>query len=826
MKKQHKKLLVLLGAIGCTLCVAFGISACKTVPNNNGGNEDDNGDNGEHTHEFGGLWLPEGDEGHYQLASCHPTEKSETEPHVDEDENEICDVCDYNMHVHKYATDFSFDEGKHWLDATCSHPLRKDEADHDFTGSTCECGVTEDEVAVYSIYKQAEGSGAYSFAIWLESLKNEGVTEVKLADSGDALYYHDDTFEVAYFAQRTVTATATSKGEPLAHVWFIIQLRSNQNITLAVAETDENGEAVLTFTPESYSGANSEYVLRIPEGMDIPDNDDESILPVPRKYTIINRSRTLVINENAMETTSFNFGLTLSNDWMDDIVRATHPYDRTYVDLASANPTTIIESGKDWTIQKTTGNGYMDYFDFEPMFNYNKVQGNLDTIIANVKKAAQGNYKISFTTESEAKVYLVYWNYNLAMGGFNKNDDKSPADQYVGSISGVAPAGSAIEKKYTGDNSVIVRVSEEFGTARFYLGLYTEESCNVTISVERIGDYEEEVDDSKVLGIGEENKLTDIEVPYAKTATIPLRQEVVAGRYMLTVKMKGFTPPANYAFATVQGVRYYIYRSINGLNNGEFKGIIEIPEGTDKFTLGTLGTGYNCDLTLEEYEVKIAEAKANYYVPVTAEGAKVAIDTANFAGKKVNIRLAIVATNITQAPTVTVKNPDGSVVGTGTASALLAILGNVAEGADYLTFEVDGNMGLTAFASVDVINDSAAGSLEQVLEFTAVGASTANYQTVTFTASEAGDYVLTLSKHEDMSFGVITVGVVDDANPAMTNDYFKASQNTNAEDVDSKSTTIHFEEGQTIIFRVFVRPHNNPSIPLPFKCNISIQKAD
>ena len=819
MNKIHTKLLVFLGAVICSLCLVFGLSACA----NNGGNntnEDDNGGDG-HTHTFGDLWLPDGDEGHYQLATCHPTVKSDIEPHVDENENEICDVCDYNMHVHTYAEELSFDQESHWYAATCSHNLTKDQADHDFVDGVCECGVTEDEVAVYALYKAAEGSGAYSFAIWLESLKNDGVTEIKIVDSGDALYYYGATFEVAYFAERTVTAKATVKGEPLAHVWFSIQLQAKENITIAAVETDANGEAVITFVPTVYSGDNNTYVLRIPEAMNIPGNEDESILPIPRKYVATNRTIELGIDENVMETTLFNFGLSLSNDWMDDAVRDTHPYDRTYVDLASTNPTTIIEKGKDWTIEKTTGNGYMDYFDFEPMFDYNKTQGNLDTIIANVKRAAMGNYKLSFATESDAEVYLVYWNYNLSRGGFKKNEDKSPADEYIGSISGVAPAGSAIEKKYTGENYVIVRVSEEEGTARFYLGLYTSKSCSVTISVERIGDYEEEQDELNALGIGEENKLTDIEVPYAKTATIPLKSEVVAGRYMLTAKMKGFTPPANFAFATIEGVRYYIYRSTNGTNVGEFKGIIEIPEGINKFTLGTLGTGYNCDLTLEKHEVEIAEEKTNYYVPVTSEGAQVAIDTATFAGKNVSITIAIIVTNISKAPTVTVKNPDGSVVGTGTASLSLAISGEVAEGAEYLTFEVDGSSGFTAYVSAETV-ETISGKIDHMLITLEGGRN--SYVTITFKAEVEGDYIITADKHEDMEFPLGSLGVY---NTYYTGTAYLESDRRATEAVQTRSSApIHLDAGEALV--IYIEQGRNSSVTEPnlFMFYLTVALAD
>ena len=820
MTKIHTKLLVFLGAVICSLCLVFGLAAC----NNNGGNNtnepDDTGAGGDgHEHTFSDLWLADGEDGHYRLATCHPEVKSELEDHVDEDEDEICDLCDYNIHKHAYAEYWSFDEGSHWFEATCGHTVRGEEAEHDFIGGVCECGVTEDEAKVYAIYKEAEGSDAYSFAIWLKSLKNDGVTEVKVVDSGDALYYYGNTYEVAYFAERTVTAKAAVNGEPLAHVWFSIQLQADKNTTLAAVETDENGEAVITFTPVSYSGNNNTYRLRIPEAKDIPGNEDESILPIPRKYVATSRTIELEIDENVMETTTFNFGLTLSNDWMDDAVRDTHPYDRTYVDLASENPTTIIENGKDWTIEKTTGNGYMDYFDFEPMFDYSKTQGDRDVIIANVKKAAMGNYKLSFTTESDAEVYLVYWNYNLSRGGFNKNEDKSPADEYIGSISGVAPAGSAIEKKYTGENYVIVRVPEEEGTARFYLGLYTSKSCIVTISVERIGDYEEEQDELNALGIGEENMLTDIEVKYAGSVNIPLKSEVVAGRYMLTVKTKGGTPAANHLTVKAGEQIFYIYRTTNGTSTGENTGIIEIAEGVKEITFSTPGTSFTADLTLEKYEVEIAEEKINYYVPVTTEGAQVAIDTATFAGKNVSIKVSIIVTNITEAPTVTVKNPDGSIVSTGTASLSLAIVGEIAEDADYLIFE-SSNGCYTAFVTVGIV-ESASGKIDRML-ITLVGGGNSN-TTVTFTADVAGDYIITLDMHEDMSMGVQTMNIYDTDSKGTC---FMKTGGARAENAETRSTeSIHLEEGQELVLYISISVSSKYTVPDPFMFYLTVALA-
>ena len=871
MTKIYTKLLVFLGAVICSLCLVFGLAACGETADDHKHtyatqwSKDESGhwhaatcehtdevkdfaahsyEEGEctecgfkdtdyqtpHEHTFSDVWLPDGTNGHYRFATCHDGVKSGLEAHVDNNNDEICDVCEYDMHVHAYADEWSYDEATHWYAATCSHNLTKDNGEHDFVGGVCECGVTADEVAVYAMYKAAEGSGAYSFAIWLESLKNEGVTQIKVVASGDALYYYGNKYEVAYFAQRTVTAKATVGGVPLAHVWFSIQLQAKENITLAAVETDENGEAVITFTPVSYSGENNTYVLRIPEAMNIPGNNDESILPIPRKYVAVARTETLEIDENVLEKTLFNFGLSLSNDWSDDVRKDVHPYDRTYADLGNAN-SPIIEHGKDWTIEKTTGNGYMDYFNFEPYTIANYTGDDLNTRNTNAKKAAQGNYKLSFTTESNAKVYLVYWNYNLLMGGFNKNEDKSPADEYVGSISGIAPQGSAIEKKYTGENFVIVRISEELAASVYYLGLYTEKSCSVTISVERLGDYEEEQDELNALGVGEENAIENIYLPYAGTITIPL-SNVSEGLYMLQATAKGSAFLANSFTAKIVDKSYRIWRYVNNSINGEIAGIVYIPADTKEFNFSTSGTDVTfTKILLEKYNVEITEENTHYFVPVTIDGSlEVAIDSDLFAGKNVAIHTRLTTSNMT-VPTITAM-AGGEVVGSVTAKENATITGSIVENAESIVFTTNGSNTLTAEVWVEIVQ-ATTGSFETVVEFAKIGTATSNYVLITFVAEEEGDYILTVYKHEDMSFGVITVGVVNNATPTATNDYFTANKNSTAEDVESKFTTIHLNEGEEITFRVFVCSHrtNNGSgwesdISLPFKCNISIQKAD
>ena len=61
--------------------------------------------------------------GHWHPTTCeHGEMRSESEGHVDANEDGVCDVCSYvGGHVHTYESDWTVDEDKHWKKATCSH---------------------------------------------------------------------------------------------------------------------------------------------------------------------------------------------------------------------------------------------------------------------------------------------------------------------------------------------------------------------------------------------------------------------------------------------------------------------------------------------------------------------------------------------------------------------------------------------------------------------------------------------------------------------------------------------------------------------------------
>lgn len=73
------------------------------------------------------------DNGHWHPTECeHGEFRSETEPHVDENEDEKCDECGHKVkHQHTFASDWTIAEDKHWKEATCTHTdIKGDEGAH------------------------------------------------------------------------------------------------------------------------------------------------------------------------------------------------------------------------------------------------------------------------------------------------------------------------------------------------------------------------------------------------------------------------------------------------------------------------------------------------------------------------------------------------------------------------------------------------------------------------------------------------------------------------------------------------------------------------
>ncbi|MBE6548247.1 MAG: hypothetical protein E7667_05150 [Ruminococcaceae bacterium] len=102
----------------------------------------------EHTHTYAKTWTSDAT-GHWYAATCeHKDAKANFAAHVDDDNNGICDTCEYVTCEHTYAETWSTDEKNHWYAATCKHAVTKDlgahaDADKDGACDTCAYVVCE-----------------------------------------------------------------------------------------------------------------------------------------------------------------------------------------------------------------------------------------------------------------------------------------------------------------------------------------------------------------------------------------------------------------------------------------------------------------------------------------------------------------------------------------------------------------------------------------------------------------------------------------------------------------------------------------------------------
>ncbi len=98
-----------------------------------------------HTHTFGTDWLTS-DAEHWHAATCeHADEVSDKGAHVDDDGNDLCDVCSYVLsHTHTFATEWTKGETTHYYKATCKHTeMKKDEAEHADADNNGRCDVCD-----------------------------------------------------------------------------------------------------------------------------------------------------------------------------------------------------------------------------------------------------------------------------------------------------------------------------------------------------------------------------------------------------------------------------------------------------------------------------------------------------------------------------------------------------------------------------------------------------------------------------------------------------------------------------------------------------------
>ncbi|MCH5147483.1 MAG: hypothetical protein J1F61_05735 [Clostridiales bacterium] len=627
MTKFHKKLLVFLSVLVCTLCLCFGLAACN--PSNDDNTNEDDG----HTHNFAGAWLYDGAEGHYQLATCHPTVKSELQDHFDDDENGKCDACGFDMsseddeHQHTYKDEWSFNEKKHWHDASCDHFIERSEYnDHDFVAGVCECGVKESQVKVYDLYRNSPEYDL-EFVDWLDWLKDNGIISVEFTASGDGIYHYEDgSSEVRFLGERTVKVKAVVDGDPLTDVWFMVAMyqtaeegyyENKGTIALGIAKTDATGVAEITFRPAGgYSSEAIEYRIRIAEKKDIAVfesvTEENASLPFPNRYLVKGGNegfeyKPYEVSENA---TSDDIAATIefvySKGW--NAYNTIYlPYRRYWTD--QLNGTDIQEVGTTYNFT-SSGDNLFDYLYFSPQ-QYDYKQGGTEEknlqIVENAKIACSGVYTITFTVDRNANAELYYWNEEgVNLGAFHyTNPDGTPSNMYLTEKSGE-------------NNFVTVTISTAEGLRYYQLGIKTDIECNVTMTVERTGDigfdgtFEWDTQTNK-------SQIT-VDIRQDDTMTFDLNG-VPEGTYVLEVSVRAFNSYTTryYTWTDDDEQKIYVWapKTFND-RYGVPQGIIRITEDTNFIFLQNKMEQYKgATITLEKYELPTVELDEFVTAPVT-----------------------------------------------------------------------------------------------------------------------------------------------------------------------------------------------------------------
>ncbi len=141
-----KKIICLLAGLLLTAAVATSCGEIQPLPT-----ETEAGTSGEsvpgseettpgvgdsdHTHTFDEHWTND-ETHHWHASSCeHGDVVADKAAHVDEDGNDVCDVCGFrNKHEHTYEDTWTIGENTHYYKNTCGHDdvekYRKDEAKH------------------------------------------------------------------------------------------------------------------------------------------------------------------------------------------------------------------------------------------------------------------------------------------------------------------------------------------------------------------------------------------------------------------------------------------------------------------------------------------------------------------------------------------------------------------------------------------------------------------------------------------------------------------------------------------------------------------------
>lgn len=736
-----------------------------------------------HQHSY--VWNGNDTE-HWLEPTCgDTTEIKDKEPHIDVDNDDMCDTCGRLLpHTHKYSEKWTYDENSHWHAPICTDTtVGADEAVHTFKNGVCECGAIEAETNAYKILIEKTDLQD-EFVEWLNAIKATGVTNVTATESGDVIYvYGDGTTEAAYVAERTVKVkAATSSGDGVAHVWVMVSLfedfayqEVNGSYALGMAETDENGVAEIAFTPVSgYTSNNVSYRVRLAEQKDIAAylgiSEESAPKPIPNRYSASGSSDNFIaveVSENATsDDITGQFSFSFSKGW-NAYETFTLPYARYFEDpMDEESAVKEVNSTFEFS---TSGSDLFDYFYFVPSNNYSFASADstytpdqLAVIEKNFALAASGIYKIYFTVEGNANVTLYYWNEGgVNMGAYHVTKaDGTPSDDYITSISG----GTAGSGKYTGGNYVEVVIEPENGLRSFQFGLICDTVCKVTITVERVGDYE--VDDTVYeLKIGSTSNITL--AAYGSVTPFTL-VDVPEGLYSLMLL------PSSSSVTNQAGLisAYTTEKSKSCLwLNGIYSGIIRISAGDKKLYIVNESVEIVVTIRLETYEIPTLKADETAFLPASSSNTAV-------TGEPFEIPLDQSVTSGTYLAEITFFG--NKVTGSGYTASL--IVGNVEYKLtrDSKTTIYSAYIQITANDTIKILNSTSFYSsiIAQVklISFPNVNQGeeiSASFNELTrfysFTATQGGTYRLTITQTNEPEylndlFGYIALNVLNITN--------------------------------------------------------------
>ena len=632
---------------------------------------DENGDSncdvcGYSIHKHSYVWNGNDDE-HWKEPTCgDTTEIKEKEPHIDADNDDMCDTCGKILtHTHKYSEDWTFDENTHWHAPMCTDTSEGvDEDLHTFKDGVCKCGVKESEINAYRILKEKTDLQD-GFAEWLAVLKSAGVVAVRITESGDVVYdYSDGTVEGVYIAERTVRAEAiTSDGNAVEGVWFMVSAFKNGeyqvidgSIALGVGQTDKQGVVEITFLPVAgYSNSGTVYRVRLAEKKDIASKlgvpEDEIGRTIPNRYVLNEKSAgktyTIEVCENpTAEGIIGQFTFDFSKGW-NAYEQFILPYARYYKDPLNAKE--IVEENTTFEFI-TSGDNLFDYFYFIPANNYSFESANgktppeqLAIIEKNFAIAASGQYKLYFEIiDGDTSATLYFWNEGgVNLGSYhNTNPDGTPSSEYITSLSG----GTAGSGHYSGGNFVNVVIEPANGLRYYQLGLKSSGICKVKITVERTGDYIENLADYTLDwadGDGEQVRIDKVYFKAYTTTTFALKN-VPVGLYSVTfdnndyegIPMLGID--TNYGGKDVEKLIAYtdsnkskkitvwestVSKVASSTKKPDpdalYKCVIEITKDTHFLYLDNEMGSESFTLIFEKYELPTLNADENTFIPVS-----------------------------------------------------------------------------------------------------------------------------------------------------------------------------------------------------------------